>query len=417
MRFVLVLLSVLWSVQFSFSSDTTRVLFVGNSLTYYNDMPQTFQSISNSLGHSVYIETHTPGGTGFANHVVNPQVYTLFKKGGWDAVVLQPGTGDSAGESFGGSPKALSVERIKLLRDSIYKYNPCCHIFFYEISNGVYGNSQDDLNVYNQVMDTIRSNIQYFSEATQIPFSPVGEAFRTQWNSDLNTMLWNSYGDVHPNAKGSYLAACVFYTSIFRQPSLGADYFDSLSQEQAEGFQALADELVLSNLQMWNISVFDLDPNFEFTEEGNVFTFYNLSQNADSVLWDFDDETFSSEENPSHTFSETGSYNVTLTAYRNGCSESFTRPLTYVFNGILKVFQDESIKIYPNPISQGKDIKIEIPLNNSSLSQNLEVLDLSGRLVKRQRITQRQFYLSTLSLEKGIYILKIGLFTQEFVIN
>ncbi|MBI9067435.1 MAG: PKD domain-containing protein [Salinivirgaceae bacterium] len=53
---------------------------------------------------------------------------------------------------------------------------------------------------------------------------------------------------------------------------------------------------------------------------GDNILFTNCSQNASSYEWDFKDETTSTETSPTHSFSEAGTYNVTLTA-KNGENE------------------------------------------------------------------------------------------------
>lgn len=39
-----------------------KVLFVGNSHTYYNDMPRIFASLARDNGHDVQVESVTKGG-------------------------------------------------------------------------------------------------------------------------------------------------------------------------------------------------------------------------------------------------------------------------------------------------------------------------------------------------------------------
>lgn len=54
--------------------------------------------------------------------------------------------------------------------------------------------------------------------------------------------------------------------------------------------------------------------------------FSNKSENADTYLWDFGDGQTSTDENPEHTYTEAGGYNVTLTALKNNiCSTSVVR--------------------------------------------------------------------------------------------
>ncbi|GAB4245308.1 MAG: hypothetical protein Tsb0034_23780 [Ekhidna sp.] len=49
-------------------------------------------------------------------------------------------------------------------------------------------------------------------------------------------------------------------------------------------------------------------------ETGGIVTFTNTSKDADSYLWDFDDGTTSTQENPVKTYTEDGEYAVSLTA-------------------------------------------------------------------------------------------------------
>lgn len=49
--------------------------------------------------------------------------------------------------------------------------------------------------------------------------------------------------------------------------------------------------------------------------------FSNSSENATSYRWDFGDSTYSTEENPTHSYSEDGNYIVHLTAYNESDSD------------------------------------------------------------------------------------------------
>lgn len=69
-------------------------------------------------------------------------------------------------------------------------------------------------------------------------------------------------------------------------------------------------------------------------------TFINTSENADSFLWNFGDNTTSTEKNPVKTFTQTGDYMVTLTATysKTGVSKTFSSTISLVvFQGGLIV--------------------------------------------------------------------------------
>ncbi len=54
-------------------------------------------------------------------------------------------------------------------------------------------------------------------------------------------------------------------------------------------------------------------------------SFTDMSVPADAWLWSFGDGTFSSDQNPVHSFADTGTFTISLIAYNNGCGQTFTR--------------------------------------------------------------------------------------------
>ena len=66
-----------------------RILFIGNSHTYYNDMPEIFARICRRNGIDTEITMITQGGKGWDFHVKEPEVQFNIRYGGYDAVVLQ----------------------------------------------------------------------------------------------------------------------------------------------------------------------------------------------------------------------------------------------------------------------------------------------------------------------------------------
>jgi len=73
------------------------------------------------------------------------------------------------------------------------------------------------------------------------------------------------------------------------------------------------------------------DFSFEIDDEtGGIVTFTNTSENADEFLWDFGDETTSTQENPVKTYMEDGDYEVTLTATGEGGSDETSQTVSII---------------------------------------------------------------------------------------
>jgi len=78
------------------------------------------------------------------------------------------------------------------------------------------------------------------------------------------------------------------------------------------------------------ISLTDLTPTAKFTysKNGLTVTFINSSTNAQSYKWEFGDGPTSTETNPSHTYTNYGTYSVKLTAINGSKTNSYTQSLT-----------------------------------------------------------------------------------------
>ncbi len=67
----------------------SRVLFIGNSYTRFNELPKLFRQMVASTGAAPpEVSASTPGGLTFAQHLQAPGTLKLIDEGHWDVVVL-----------------------------------------------------------------------------------------------------------------------------------------------------------------------------------------------------------------------------------------------------------------------------------------------------------------------------------------
>mmetsp|Transcript_139261 Transcript_139261/g.444421 ORF Transcript_139261/g.444421 Transcript_139261/m.444421 type:complete len:521 (+) Transcript_139261:3-1565(+) len=71
-------------------ANITRVLFIGNSFTFVNDLPQQLAQVANSMGRSVHVATSVIGGcTLYAQRVGENNRTAKLLEQEWDYIVLQ----------------------------------------------------------------------------------------------------------------------------------------------------------------------------------------------------------------------------------------------------------------------------------------------------------------------------------------
>jgi PKD repeat protein len=382
-----------------YAQTQENILFIGNSLTYYNDMPTLFQNIANSKGKNVHCTFYSPGGTGFINHVNDSNVYNLFSSQSWDAVILQPGTGESAGRS---SSTDSTIARGQRLIDSIRRYSPCAKIILYEISTGIAPNdtSNNNYNNYFTIQSLIKDSITRISNGLQIPFAPAGECFKSYYTLNQNLRLHSSYGDVHPNLYGSYLVACSIFNTLYQEKVFPCNFYGNVPSLLSDSLQNISDSVVLTHKPNWNINTYNLWADFSFVVNDMNLQLHNLSTNYDSISWNINNEFSSNDTLVNYTFSSIGVKTITLTAYKDGCSLTETKQIDVSLSSLNPIVQSNLI-VYPTVV---KDIVNVKPESNSQIT--FYITDISGRIViKEQKLNDEKINVQL--LRKSIYIITL----------
>ena len=89
-RFALAALLALALVAPALTAPVTRVLFIGNSYTYFNNLPEIVRVLAESAGGGrVEVRMVAPGGWRLADHWQKGEAHEALRSGTWDFVVLQ----------------------------------------------------------------------------------------------------------------------------------------------------------------------------------------------------------------------------------------------------------------------------------------------------------------------------------------
>lgn len=242
-------LSILFVLAALSATAQERVLFVGNSLTYFNDMPQIFESIATEKGHDVSVHSYTVGGTGLAEHLAAGEVIRVIQSERWDKMVLQPGSGESAGMTLSTDAVARVVRQ---LADILHEGSPEAKVYLYEISNGITpGDGRGDYQTYLYSQHRILDTVRRIARLAGVPFAPAGECFREHYAEHHDLMLHSAFNDIHPNLAGSYLVACAIFETLYEEPVVPCRFHSTLDASQAEYLQQVADRVVLPRREEW----------------------------------------------------------------------------------------------------------------------------------------------------------------------
>ncbi|MFH7245314.1 MAG: DUF4886 domain-containing protein [Spirulina sp.] len=204
-----------------------QVLFVGNSLTFYNN------GINYHL--SGFTRTLQAGSVSqpnysFKDHSQDEDTLQAIRNGPWNYVILQdqsqlPVINPSFSEYYA---KALA----QVVRDS--GSEPMLMMTWERrdsLDQGV--NTRNLANAYNALGETINALV-----------IPVGLAFEQAYRTRPDLIL--DADDAHPTIYGTYLAACVLYGFLMHLSPVGLVYRDpAISAEDAAFLQQIAAEILV----------------------------------------------------------------------------------------------------------------------------------------------------------------------------
>mgnify|MGYP001452585572 FL=1 len=309
---------ILFIANFTFA-QSYDVLFIGNSYTYYNNLPEMISNIANDLGDTVNYDQNTPGGTSLYAHSQNQTTINKINQQNWDFVVLQD---QSQRPSLSPSYVAASVYPYATQLVNLINSNYICsEPVFYMTWGRKYGDqtncqSYPPVCTFLGMQERLRDSYLNMGLDNNASVSPVGIAFKNSISLDSTIDLYTS-DNSHPSIYGSYLAACTFYSTIFKKSSVGCSFKpNAINQSDALFLQQVASSTVLDSMFVWNI----FQAQFDFNQNGNVFDFINKSSNFENCIWDFGDGNQSTDFNPTHTYLQNGVYDVILTIQTNsGC--------------------------------------------------------------------------------------------------
>ncbi len=178
-----------------------RVLFIGNSYTYYNDgLDQMFRNVTQSTDENLGVEVQaiTGGGLTLQNHFNNINTQAAILNGDWDLVVLQ----EQSQMPILDNPTFLTYAT-KL--DSLIDLSGAQTCFFM-----TWAREYDQTQIIG--LSSAYLEAGNLLDATVVA---VGQLFNYVFEDNTEIVLYDSDGS-HPSWQGTYLASLCFYQTLFQ---------------------------------------------------------------------------------------------------------------------------------------------------------------------------------------------------------
>lgn len=232
-----------------------RALFIGNSYTYVNNLPDAVSRVAASLGDTLEYDVSAVGGYTFQDHCGYAATLTKIRQGRWDVVVLQE---QSQLPSFNdGQVNRQVVPYAKRLDSLVRVSQPQARTFFYITwgrKDGDAGNCAvwPPVCTYRGMDSVLRVNYERLADLTGAALSPVGPTRRRLRRLAPNVELYQSDGS-HPSVAGTYAAACTFYAVLFRKDPATATYIAGLPAADAAQIKAAAKTVAFDSLTYWRV--------------------------------------------------------------------------------------------------------------------------------------------------------------------
>ena len=216
----------------------TRILFLGNSLVYYNDMPGTLEALALAAGKNVFVDSVTKGSATMAQFAdrsteIGAAAYAKLTQSAWDFVIAEPSRRITPEED---SVLAAETAAAKVLKELAGAAG--AELLFYD----VFGNNDGKPGIFRMTAGPAaektgfflmsrqehtaflhRVNLRISREVGGVRLIPAGLAFEEALRDAPDIGLYHT-DNRHPSPEGSYLAACLVFNVLFGEKTAGIRY-------------------------------------------------------------------------------------------------------------------------------------------------------------------------------------------------
>jgi hypothetical protein len=398
------------TAQFNPINKKIKVLFIGNSYTTANDLPDLIENMANASGNSLDFARYAPGGYSLQDHSRDPLTLELINQQQWDYVVLQEQSQKPALDDIYTDENVIPY--LLKLDSIIKKNNPCTQVILFETwarRNGdqEYCHSYPSTCNFESMQKRIKESYKRMADISKAVIAPVGEAFRYMMEYDSSVVLYQD-DNSQPTIEGSYLAAVVFHEVFFHRDSYGNDFYNNFSQSKAVHLQLAAKKAVTDNLNYWNFGINEPWATFNWhqSDATGLTVFESVSDSAFKHFWDFGDNSTSTEANPVHQYNNSQYYPVMHSVCDTCRCDTFwlVNNIIVYTSAIAETTPANSLKVFPAMVKNGTLWIVTKGMHSGDPS----IFSSDGRNISiAADVTDEGFKADVSPLVPGMYFIKV----------
>jgi hypothetical protein len=217
-----------------------RVLFIGNSFVFTNDLPGMFKALAAAKHHRVEVGMAASGGWTLEQHVESPETGAALGREAWTAVVLQE---QSVLPAYRVERERRMYPAVReLVRRIRARHAAPLMLSTWARRDGL---ASPGLASFTLMQAELDEGYRVIAEEVDAAVIPAGAAWAMAREKLPTLDLWSGDGS-HPSAAGTYLTACVVFATVFRETPVGLPALAGVGAESARRLQEVAAAVALA---------------------------------------------------------------------------------------------------------------------------------------------------------------------------
>ena len=227
-------------------TDSKKMLFIGNSFTYYYGTAFMFKEIARTQGHQINAVIGVKGSQSFADHVRLFMSQEAIKQGGFDYAFLQDTSPNPAKYAENGTASILND--CNKINSQTLTYSPSCQIVYERTWACPYDNYRG-YGSYDKLDYLLKTGIEKLANDVEhkgVIVSPIGLGFRVAREQNINLLHTDNR---HQSREGAYMKACINYLFVY-QTRFTSDVSDcGVDPTTAKNIRDIAERVIFEGVE------------------------------------------------------------------------------------------------------------------------------------------------------------------------